>query len=117
VGAAGVTYQRPARGFSVSLSAGHESGTPLEVEDASDLLGRPGADLVDFDRGRVRPRTVFDLALSQVLQRGDHTDISVQLSLLNLTNHAYALNFGNPFSGTHFGAPRTIRAGVRIGLR
>ena len=67
--------------------------------------------------GRVRPRTVFDLTLSQMLHRGDHTDTSVRLSVLNVTNHAYALNFGNPFSGTHFGAPRTIRAEVRIGLR
>jgi outer membrane receptor protein involved in Fe transport len=117
VSAAGVTYQRPARGFSASLAAGHESGTPLEVEDPADLTGRPGANLVDFDRGRVRPRTVFDLTLSQVLHRGDHTETSVRLSVLNFTNHAYALNFGNPFSGTHFGAPRTIRAEVRIGLR
>jgi outer membrane receptor protein involved in Fe transport len=117
VSAAGVTYQRPARGFSASLAVGHQSGTPLEVEDPADLLERPGAELVDFDRGRVRPRTVFDLTLSQVLQRGDHTETSVRLSVLNFTNHAYAMNFGNPFSGTHFGAPRTIRAEVRIGLR
>jgi hypothetical protein len=41
----------------------------------------------------------------------------VRLSVLNFANQAYALNFGNPFSGTHFGAPRTIRAEVRIGLR
>ena len=117
VGAAGVTYQHLVRGFSASLSAGHESGTPLEVEDPADLIGRPGAELVDFDRGRVRPRTVFDLTLSQMLHRGDHTETSARLSVLNLTNHAYALNFGNPFSGTHFGAPRTIRAEVRIALR
>ena len=111
-----VTYQRVSRGFSASLSAGHESGTPLEVDDPADLIGRPGADLVDFDRGRVRPRTVFDLTLSQMLHRGDHTETSARLSVLNLTNHVYALNFGNPFSGTHFGTPRTIRAEVRIGL-
>ena len=117
VGAAGATYQRVSRGFSASLSAGHESGTPLEVDDPADLIGRPGADLVDFDRGRVRPRTVFDLTLSQMLHRGDHTETSARLSVLNFTNHVYALNFGNPFSGTHFGAPRTIRAEVRIGLR
>jgi hypothetical protein len=117
VGAAGVTYQRVSRGFAASLSAGHESGTPLEVDDPADLIGRPGADLVDFASGRVRPRTVFDLTLSQVLQRGDHTETSVRLSALNFTNHAYALNFGNPFSGTHFGAPRTIRLEVKIGLR
>jgi hypothetical protein len=117
VAAAGATYQRPARGFSASISAQYQSGTPLEVEDQADLMERRGAELVDFARGRVRPRTVFDLTLSQVLQRGAHTETSVRLSVLNFTNHVYALNFGNPFSGTHFGAPRTIRAEVRIGLR
>ncbi len=36
---------------------------------------------------------------------------------MNLTNRDYALNFGNPFSGTHFGASRTVRAELRIGLQ
>lgn len=119
VGAAGMTYQSVNRGFSASLAARHQSGSPLEVEenDLAELMERPGAELVDFERGRVRPRTVFDLTLSQVLRRGDRMDTSVRLSLLNLADRAYALNFGNPFSGTHFGAPRTIRAELRIGLR
>ena len=51
------------------------------------------------------------------LHRGDHAEVSARLLVLNLTNRVYALNFGNPFSGTHFGAPRTIRAEMRIGLR
>jgi hypothetical protein len=36
------------------------------------------------------------------------------MSIVNLLNSAYALNIGNPFSGTHFGAPRTLRLDVRI---
>ena len=119
VGAAGVTYQSVNRGFSASLAARHESGTPLDVDedDVAELMERPGARLADFERGRVRPRTVFDVTLAQVLRRGDHMDTSVRLALLNLANRAYALNFGNPFSGTHFGAPRTIRAELRIAIR
>jgi len=119
VGAAGVTYQRVSRGFSASLATRYESGTPLDVNegDLVHLMDRPGAALVDFERGRVRPRTVVDLTLAQLLKRGTHTEASVRLALLNLTDHAYALNFGNPFSGTHFGAPRTVRAELHIGLR
>ena len=119
VGAAGVTYESIGRGFSASLAARYESGTPLEVEedDLEDLMERPGATLVDFDRGRVRPRMVFDLTASQTLHRGRRTEMSVRLAVLNAADRAYALNFGNPFSGTHFGAPRTIRADLRIGLR
>jgi outer membrane receptor protein involved in Fe transport len=26
--------------------------------------------------------------------------------ITNITDQTYAFNFGNPFSGTHFGAPR-----------
>jgi outer membrane receptor for Fe3+-dicitrate len=99
------------------MSLGHESGTPLEVQDPADLLERPGAELVDVSSGRVRPRTVLDLSVSQLLQRGKHSETSVRVSILNVTDRAYALNFGNPFSGTHFGAPRTVRAEVRVGFR
>ncbi len=119
LGAAGLIYQSGGRGFSASVAARYESGTPLEVDDddIADLTKRPGAELVDSEKGRVRARTVFDLSLSQTLHRGRRIDTSVRLSVLNLANHAFALNFGNPFSGTHFGAPRTLRADLRIGLR
>jgi outer membrane receptor for Fe3+-dicitrate len=72
---------------------------------------------VDFNRGRVRPRAVFDVTVSQTLHRGTHAETSVRVGVVNLTDHAYALNFGNPFSGTHFGAPRTIRVDLRVGLK
>ncbi|MGH9256942.1 MAG: hypothetical protein ACRD3C_20470, partial [Vicinamibacterales bacterium] len=118
VGAAGVTYQRLNRGLSASLAARFESGTPLEVEedDFVALTERPGAELVNFAGGRVRPRTVLDATVSQTLHRGRRIDVSVRVGILNFTNRAYALNFGNPFSGTHFGAPRTLRAEMQLGL-
>lgn len=119
VSAAGLTYQNAARGFLASMAARFESGTPLEVEedDLDELMERPGSALVDFDNGRVRPRLVFDLTASQTLQRARRTETSVRIGVFNLTNDEYALNFGNPFSGTHFGAPRTVRVDLRVGLR
>ena len=33
--------------------------------------------------------------------------VSLRASVINLCDASYAYNFGNPFSGTHFGAPRT----------
>jgi outer membrane receptor protein involved in Fe transport len=114
--ATGVTYHSVRRGFSASVIARYETGTPIAVV-AETILTAPGADLVDFRRGRVRPRTVLDAMVSQTLHQGRRADISARVGVLNLTNRAYALNFGNPFSGTHFGAPRMIRADLHIGLR
>jgi hypothetical protein len=36
---------------------------------------------------------------------------------LNLAGARWAYNFGNPFSGTHFGPGRTVQIGVRAALR
>jgi hypothetical protein len=40
----------------------------------------------------------------------------VRAAALNLFNARYAYNFGNPFSGTHFGAPRTLSLAIRFGF-
>jgi outer membrane receptor protein involved in Fe transport len=115
VGALGMTYDHEG-GFSAALSARYESGTPIEVdlEEQEELRERPGADLVDFERGRVRPRRVVDLMAEQRLLRTSGAEVSVRASLLNLAGARWAYNFGNPFSGTHFGPGRTVHVGVRV---
>jgi outer membrane receptor protein involved in Fe transport len=35
-------------------------------------------------------------------------------SVLNAFDRRYAFNFGNPFSGTHFGAPRQFRLDLQL---
>ncbi len=112
-GAAGLSFV--ARGTSVAVTARYESGTPLQVEDddLDELEERPGAELVDFARGRVKPRKTVDVALSQQLRRGGRTDFSIRMAVLNLTGRRWAYNFGNPFSGTHFGPGRTVQFGLR----
>jgi hypothetical protein len=114
--AVGTTYTNAKRGFSTSLTARYESGTPIELDedDFDELMDRPGAEHVDFDAGRVKPRAIVDATIAQTLHRGRRTEISVRLGVLNLTNDSYALNFSNPFSGTHFGSPRTFRAELRV---
>lgn len=117
--AAGLTFAPAARRIVATAMARYESGTPLDVgdlddDDAADLAERPGAELVDLVRGRVRPRLVVDLAVTTRLARLARVEMSVRASVLNLTNRAYAFNFGNPFSGTHFGAPRTLRLDAQV---
>ena len=113
VGSFGISYDAETPGLSVSVSGRHESGTPLEVDDdeLDELAERPGAELVDFERGRVKPRTLFDAALSKRIVKRGSTELSVRLFVANLTGQRFAYNFGNPFSGTHFGPGRSVQIG------
>jgi hypothetical protein len=114
VAAAGLSFVRD--GFSAAASARFESGTPLQLGDEKldELEDRPGAELADFARGRVKPRRTVDLSFAQRVRRTAGADLSVRLSLLNVTNARWAYNFGNPFSGTHFGPGRTVQFGLRV---
>ena len=117
VGAAGVSFG--GRGFRAVVNARLESGTPLQVgdEEIDELESRPGAHLADFARGRVKPRRTVDVSLSQRLRRTGGMDLTVRLAMLNATGAQWAYNFGNPFSGTHFGPGRTVQLGLRAGFR
>jgi hypothetical protein len=114
-----VSYDADRVGFWAAAAARYRSGTPLEVEEdeLDELAQRPGADLVDFESGRVKPYTVIDLQAGQRLVRRAGFEVSAKAAVLNLTDARYAFNFGNPFSGTHFGAPRTFRLDLRLALR
>ena len=112
---AGVTWEHVPSRIVISLTARYETGTPVPVEDDLDeLLEQPGADMVDFESGRVKPRTVVSLLARLPLFRTALAAGSVGVQVLNLFDARYAFNFGNPFSGTHFGAPRTVAATLRV---
>ncbi len=120
VGAFGLTFQHGPSGLWAAIYGRHESGTPIEpfdIDDDDDLdeaMERRGAALVDFDRGRVKPRTLFDISLGVGLFEGRRIAVDLQLDIRNLTDRAFAYNFSNPFSGTHFGHPRLVSARVRF---
>lgn len=114
-----LSYEDGRRGLWLALGGRYRSGTPLEVSEEGlvELMERPGADLVDFEQQRVKPYAVFDLQAGQRLIRRQRFELSARASLLNLTGTRYAFNFGNPFSGTHFGAPRSVKLELRLALR
>lgn len=119
VGSAALTYVHERSGVWLSASARYESGTPVEAgdEDEGEFRQRPGAERVDFERGRVRPRNIFDLMGAKQFGRVGRAEVNLRVSLLNVTGARWAFNFGNPFSGTHFGPGRTLSAGVRVDFR
>ena len=119
VAAYGASFDRETSGTSMTVSGRYESGTPLEVDEdeLDDLAARPGAEHADFERGRVRPRHVLDLAVGQRVLRRARIDLDLRLAVLNVTGDRWAYNFGNPFSGTHFGPGRTMQVRLRATLR
>ena len=114
-GAFGVLHRYPS-GIWFSLSGRHASGTPLEIDpdELEDLKNRPGSDLVNFKRQRIRPRSLFDFSVGRDFSIRENRSIRTQFDIQNLTNKRFAYNFGNPFSGTHFGHPRLWSGKIRI---
>jgi outer membrane cobalamin receptor len=113
---AGVSWEHAGSGTVLSFTARHETGTPIQQEDddLAELMERPGAEMVDFAEGRVKPRTVVSvLASAPLFEAGKATAVAI-VQALNLFDDRYAFNFGNPFSGTHFGAPRTLAFALRV---
>ena len=115
-GAFGLTFQHQNSGFWASFYGRHESGTPLEVEEdeLDEVVERRGADLVDFDRMRVKPRTLLDVAAGRRFFSDRAVTFDLQLDVRNLTGAEFAYNFSNPFSGTHFGHPRLVSVRVKL---
>jgi outer membrane receptor protein involved in Fe transport len=115
----GVTYQLRRKGLWISLMGRHESGVPLEVDDEGleELRSRPGADLVNFERGRVKPWTIIDVAGGFELFSEKRVTVQTQLGVENIANNRFVYNFGNPFSGTHFGHPRMLNARIKFVFR
>jgi outer membrane receptor protein involved in Fe transport len=117
VAAGALSRRQPAGRWEATLSWRYQSGTPIEVSEDSlaSLAARPGADRVDFVAGRVKPALVFDVHVGARLLRRTRLEARLEAALLNLTDRRYAFNFGNPFSGTHFGADRTLVVGLAAG--
>lgn len=118
-GAFGVIYNHKRSGMWASIGGRHESGVPLEVDDDrfEELQSAPGADLVNFERRRIKPWTIFDFAVGADLLRKERISLKLRFEMQNFTNQRFAYNFGSPFEGTHFGQPRLLSGGLKIEFR
>ena len=111
-----LTYASRHRGIWTSFNGRYESGVPMELPDLDDeeLHALPGANLVNFDTGRVKPWYVFGWSGGMDLVQKERFTVGAQLDLQNLANRDFAFNWGNPFSGTHFGYPRLIAGSLKF---
>ena len=63
-------------------------------------------DQIDFERGRVKPRTLFNFSTGIDLRQSERVALSLAMDVQNLTDRLYVYNFESVFSGTHIGPPR-----------
>jgi outer membrane receptor protein involved in Fe transport len=114
-----ITYAARRRDLWTSFSGRYESGVPLELPDldSAELQALPGSNLVNFDTGRVKAWYVFSWSGGMDLLREEHFTVGAQLDVQNIANRAFAFNWGNPFSGTHFGYPRLVVGSLKFSFK
>jgi len=117
-----VSYNHRPSGIYASFSGRYDSGVPADVEPGTTLAEfvAQGFDPrlyneIDFQRGRVRPRTVLDFSVGADLMQKERVSMNLQFDVQNLTNELFLYNFQSVFSGTHVGFPRLFSG--RLSLR
>jgi outer membrane receptor protein involved in Fe transport len=103
------------------FNARYDSGVPTDVEPGTTLAQfvADGFDPrlyneIDFQRGRVKPRTILNLSVGADLFQKERTNLNVQFDVQNITNELFLYNFESVFSGTHVGFPRLFSARISL---
>jgi hypothetical protein len=108
-----VNYSHKPSGWWASFGGRYDSGVPVDVEPSTtrEQFTAEGFDArlfdqIDFQRGRVRPRTLFNFSTGIDLRQSERVAVSLAMDVQNLTDRLYVYNFESVFSGTHIGPPR-----------
>jgi TonB dependent receptor-like, beta-barrel/Carboxypeptidase regulatory-like domain/TonB-dependent Receptor Plug Domain len=108
-----VNYTHKPSGWWASFGGRYDSGVPVDVEPGTtrEQFIAEGFDprlfdLIDFQRGRVKPRMLFNFSTGVDLRQNEHVGLSLALDVQNLADRLYVYNFESVFSGTHIGPPR-----------
>lgn len=113
----GVTYEHPSRRLFASATGRYDSGIPFEAPadvDPATFADPLALTLVDFTTGRAKPRAIADVAVGSEFFRRGTTKLEAQVGVLNVFDSTYLLNFLSIFNGTHYGAPRTWTARLKV---
>jgi hypothetical protein len=108
-----LSYNHRPSGIYAIFNGRYDSGVPTDVEAGTTLAQfvAEGFDPrlyqeIDFQRSRVRPRTIFDFSIGADLLQKERVSLNLQFDVQNLTNQLFLYNFESVFSGTHVGYPR-----------
>jgi outer membrane receptor protein involved in Fe transport len=117
-----LSYTHHPSGIYAIFNGRYDSGVPVDVEPGTTLADfvAEGFDPrlyneIDFQRGRVRPRTIFNFSVGADLMQNEKVAMNLQFDVQNLTNELFLYNFQSVFSGTHVGYPRLVSG--RLTLR
>ena len=117
-----VSYTHRPSGIYAIFNARYDSGVPVDVEPGTTLADFVAEgfdprlfDKIDFQRSRVRPRTILDFSVGADLMQKERVSLNLQFDIQNLTNELFLYNFESVFSGTHVGYPRLFSG--RLSLR
>ncbi|MEP6920183.1 MAG: TonB-dependent receptor [bacterium] len=115
-------YNHRPTGIYATFGGRYDSGVPTDVAPGTTLdeFIAQGFDPrlyneIDFQRGRIRPRTLLDFSIGADLMQKERVAMNVQFDVQNLTNQLFLYNFQSVFSGTHVGYPRLFSG--RLSLR
>ncbi|HWR37656.1 MAG TPA: TonB-dependent receptor [Clostridia bacterium] len=104
----GVTYSHKSGAWG-SFTGRYDSGVPTDFNPATfNSLDPRLQEQLDPVRLRVKPRSVFELALGYDMMRERRFPVSLQLTVNNMFDRFYLFNFESVFSGTHIGRPREV---------
>ncbi|MFL6214051.1 MAG: TonB-dependent receptor [Blastocatellia bacterium] len=108
-----VNYSHKRSGWWTSFGGRYDSGVPVDAEPGTTREQFISAgfdprlfDLIDFQRGRVKPRTLFNFSTGVDLRQTERVGLSLALDVQNIADRLYVYNFESLFSGTHIGPPR-----------
>jgi len=113
----GLSFEHPSRRVFGSIGGRYDSGIPFETgEDFNPATFEDplALTLVDLNTGRARPRAILDTMVGSELYHRGAMKVEAQGGVLNLFDKTYLLNFLSIFNGTHYGAPRTWTARLKV---
>jgi outer membrane receptor protein involved in Fe transport len=108
-----INYNHKRSGWWTSFGGRYDSGVPVDVQPGTTREQFVGEgfdprlfDQIDFQRGRIKPRTILNFSTGIDLFRQERVQTSMALDVQNLTDTLFLYNFESVFSGTHVGSPR-----------
>lgn len=113
----GASYEHPSQRFFASFTGRFDSGIPFDLPEdfnAASFEDPQALTLVNLSTGRAKSRVIADLMAGSELYRKGATKVELQAGVLNVFDTTYLLNFLSIFNGTHYGAPRTWTARLKV---